>query len=82
MKPGTMSAPSPARADFPSGVEVVAGDLAEHHGIGRATMLGSWSPTSIEVALQANSIAQSTLQPAEVMCNALELTEEIRAAHP
>lgn len=42
-------------------------------------MLGGWSSTSIEAALQASSIAWTILQPAEFMCNALELAEEIRA---
>lgn len=60
-----------------NGPEIVA--LAERHGITRATVLSSWSPTGIEAALQASSIAWTFVQPAEFMCNALELTGEIRA---
>lgn len=63
--------------DLSNGPEIIA--LAEQHGINRATVLGGWAPTSIEAALLASSINWSILQPAEFMCNALELAEEIRA---
>lgn len=107
---------NPAKAEFPAGVQVVAGDLtdattlgpafdgvdgihlitfggdgsedltngaeiidlAERHGIRRATVLGGWSPTSVESALMASTIGWSILQPAEFMGNALEWAEEIR----
>ncbi|TDD13951.1 NAD(P)H-binding protein [Nonomuraea diastatica] len=106
---------TPAKADLPTGVEVVAGeltdaatlgaafegvdaihlitfggdddltngpeiiDLAARHGITRATVLGGWSPTSIESALESSAIRWTLLQPAEFMCNALEWADEIRS---
>lgn len=63
--------------DLTNGPEIIA--LAERHGVSRATVLGGWSPTSIEAALHASSIGETILQPAEFMGNALELAEEIRA---
>ncbi|MFC9976710.1 NAD(P)H-binding protein [Spirillospora sp. NPDC127200] len=106
---------TPAKADLPAGVEVVAGDLADaatlgaafegvdavhlitfggdddltngpeiidlvaRHGITRATVLGGWSPTSVESALESSTIGWTLLQPAEFMCNALEWADEIRS---
>jgi uncharacterized protein YbjT (DUF2867 family) len=106
---------TPAKADLPTGVEVVAGDLtdaatlgtafegvdaihlitfggdddltngpeiidlAARHGITRATVLGGWSPTSVESALESSAIRWTLLQPAEFMCNALEWADEIRS---
>ncbi|SCL28903.1 Uncharacterized conserved protein YbjT, contains NAD(P)-binding and DUF2867 domains [Micromonospora pallida] len=63
--------------DLTNGSEII--DLAERHGVGRATVLGGWAPTSIESALMASSISWSILQPVEFMGNALEWAEEIRA---
>ena len=62
--------------DLTNGAEII--DLAERHGVGRATVLGGWEPTSIETALQTSSIDWTLVQPAEFMGNALELAEEIR----
>ncbi|PSK82244.1 uncharacterized protein YbjT (DUF2867 family) [Murinocardiopsis flavida] len=106
---------TPAKADLPAGVEVVAGeltdattlgaafegvdvvhlvtfgggddltngpeiiDLAERHGVARASVLSGWSPTSIETALEAGSIDWTLVQPAEFMGNALEWADEIRS---
>ena len=64
-------------ADLTNGPEIVA--LAERHVVRRATVLGGWSPTSIEAALRASSIAETVVQPGEFMGNALELADEIRA---
>lgn len=64
--------------ELTNGPEIIA--LAERHGIRRATVLGGWSPTSIEAALQGSSIAWTILQPGEFMGNALELAEEIRTS--
>ncbi|MFV2019651.1 SDR family oxidoreductase [Micromonospora sp. LOL_023] len=107
---------NPAAAEFPAGVQVVAGDLtdtstlgpafegvdgvhlitfggdegqdlangseiiglAERRGIRRATVLGGWSPTSVESALMSSTIGWTILQPVEFMGNALEWAEEIR----
>lgn len=63
--------------DLSNGAEIIG--LAERHGISRATVLGGWAPTSIEAALKASSIGWTILQPAEFMCNALELAEDVRA---
>lgn len=109
---------NPVRADFPAGVEVVAGDvsdtgtlgpafagvdavhlitfggdgyadltngseivaLAELSGVQRATVLGGWSPTSIEEAVMSSSLDWTILQPKEFMGNALEWAEEIRTS--
>ena len=62
--------------DLTNGPDII--DLCERHGITRATVLGGWSATSVEAALQASSIGWSILQPAEFMCNTLELADEIR----
>ena len=65
--------------DLTNGTEIV--QLAERHGISRATVLGGWSPTSIEEALATSSISWTILQPAEFMGNALDLAPEVRASH-
>jgi hypothetical protein len=62
--------------DLANGSEIIG--LAEHHGIRRATVLGGWSPTSVESALMSSTISWSILQPVEFMGNALEWAEEIR----
>lgn len=62
--------------DLTNGPEIIR--LAERHGIGRATVLGGWSPTSVERALRSSTISWSILQPVEFMGNALEWAEEIR----
>ncbi|MCC9193303.1 NAD(P)H-binding protein [Arthrobacter sp. zg-Y916] len=64
--------------DLTNGVEIIR--LAEHAGIRRATVLGGWSPTSIEEALTASSISWTIVQPAEFMGNSLDLAPEIRAS--
>ena len=109
---------NPARAAFPDGVEVVAGDvsdtgsletaldgvdavhlitfggdgyddltngaeivtLAGRSGVRRVTVLGGWSPTSIEEAVMSSGLEWTILQPKEFMGNALEWAEEIRTA--
>ncbi|WP_369370960.1 SDR family oxidoreductase [Promicromonospora sp. Populi] len=63
-------------SDLTNGPEIVA--LAERHGIGRATVLGGWSPTSVESALMSSSIGWTILQPVEFMGNALDWADEIR----
>lgn len=64
--------------DLTNGTEIV--QLAERCGIRRATVLGGWSPTSIEEALKASSISWTIMQPAEFMGNALDLAPEVRAS--
>ncbi|MCC3273528.1 NAD(P)H-binding protein [Arthrobacter zhangbolii] len=64
--------------DLTNGAEIVR--LAERSGISRATVLGGWSPTSIEGALKASSISWTIVQPAEFMGNALDLAPEVRAS--
>lgn len=64
--------------DLTNGAEIVA--LAERSGVRRATVLGGWSPTSIESALKSSSLAWTILQPREFMGNALEWASEIRAS--
>lgn len=63
--------------ELANGTEIIA--LAEHHCITRATVLAGWAPTSIEDALESSVISWSRLQPVEVMVNALEWADEIRA---
>jgi uncharacterized protein YbjT (DUF2867 family) len=63
--------------DLSNGAEVVT--LAERHGVGRATVLGGWSPTSVEAALAASAIGWTLVRPGEFMANALEWAEEIRS---
>lgn len=63
--------------DLTNGAEII--DLAERHGIRRATVLGGWAPTSIESALQASSIDWTIAQPVEFMGNACEWAAEIHA---
>lgn len=65
--------------ELTNGSEIVA--LAERSGIRRATVLGGWSPTSIESALKSSSLAWTILQPKEFMGNALEWANEIRTNH-
>ena len=64
--------------DLTNGAEII--QLAERSGIKRATVLGGWSPTSIEEALAASSISWTLVQPAEFMGNALDLAPEVRAS--
>ena len=64
--------------DLTDGTKIV--HLAELAGIDRATVLGGWSPTTIEKALADSSISWTVLQPAEFMGNALELAPEVRAS--
>ena len=64
--------------DLTNGTEIV--QLAERSGISRATVLGGWSPTSIEEALATSSISWTIVQPAEFMGNALDLAPEVRAS--
>lgn len=64
--------------DLTNGEEIVA--LAERSGVRRATVLGGWSPTSVESALAASSLAWAILQPKEFMGNALDWAEEIRTS--
>lgn len=65
--------------DLTNGPEIVA--LAERSGIRRATVLGGWSPTSIENALQTSKLVWTILQPKEFMGNALEWANEIHATN-
>jgi uncharacterized protein YbjT (DUF2867 family) len=62
--------------DLTNGPEIVG--LAERGGVRRATVLGGWSPTSVEDALMSSRIGWTILQPVEFMANALEWAEEIR----
>jgi len=64
--------------DLTNGAEIL--HLAERAGAGRVTVLGGWSPTSIEEALKASSLDWTILQPAEFMGNALDLAPEVRAS--
>lgn len=64
-------------ADLTNGAEIV--DLAERSGVRRATVLGGWSPTSVETALMSSGIEWTILQPVEFMGNALEWVDEIRS---
>jgi uncharacterized protein YbjT (DUF2867 family) len=59
-----------------NGAEIVA--LAERSGVRRASVLGGWSPTSVESALAASTLAWTIVQPKEFMGNALEWADEIR----
>lgn len=65
-------------ADLTNGPELV--DLAERSGVRRATVLGGWSPTSVETALERSSIDRTLLQPVEFMANTLEWADELRAS--
>lgn len=62
--------------DLTNGAEILA--LAEHSGVRRATVLGGWSPTSIESALASSNLVSTILQSKEFMGNALEWANEIR----
>ncbi|WP_104104114.1 SDR family oxidoreductase [Arthrobacter sp. 08Y14] len=64
--------------ELTNGVEIV--QLAESSGVDRITVLGGWSPTSVEEALATSSISWTIVQPAEFMGNALELALEVRAS--
>ena len=64
--------------ELTNGAEII--QLAERSGISRATVLGGWSPTSIEEALAASSISWTIVQPAEFMGNALDLAPEVRTS--
>ncbi|MEV0310848.1 NAD(P)H-binding protein [Nonomuraea fuscirosea] len=63
--------------DLTNGSEII--DLAARHGVIRATVLGGWSPTSVESALEAGPIPWTLLRPVEFMANALEWADEIRS---
>ncbi|MCT2587466.1 SDR family oxidoreductase [Actinophytocola gossypii] len=63
--------------DLTNGSDLVA--LAERSGARRATVLGGWSPTSVESALAAGDLDWTIVQPKEFMGNALEWADEIRA---
>lgn len=63
--------------DLTNGPELVA--LAERNGVRRVTILGGWSPTSVEEAVTASGLEWTILQPKEFMGNALEWADEIRA---
>ena len=65
--------------DLTNGADIIA--LAERNGVQRATVLGGWSPTSIESALKSSNIDWTILQPREFMGNALEWADEIRTNH-
>jgi len=54
--------------------------LAERTGVRRSTVLGGWSPTSIERALTSSDLAWTILRPKEFMSNALEWANEIRTS--
>src|SRR5918999_4031923 len=56
--------------DLTNGSDIVA--LAERSGVQRATVLGGWSPTSIESALASSKLGWTIVQPKEFMGNALE----------
>lgn len=62
--------------DLTNGDDIIA--LAERGGARRASVLGGWSPTSVEAALEHSRIAWAVLQPREFMGNALEWAEEVR----
>ena len=66
------------REELTNGTEIV--QLAERCGIRRATVLGGWSRSGIEEALEASSISWTLVQPAEFMGNALDFAPEIRAS--
>lgn len=65
--------------ELTNGAEIVA--LAERSGVRRTTVLGGWSPTSIERSLKSSNLAWTILQPKEFMGNALEWANEIRTNH-
>ena len=64
-------------ADLANGADLV--DLAEQNGVRRATVLGGWSPTSVETELRRSSVDWTLLQPVEFMANTLEWADELKS---
>ncbi|MFC4372978.1 SDR family oxidoreductase [Nocardia halotolerans] len=62
-------------ADLTNGRDIVG--LAQRCGIGRATVLGGWSTTSVEAALRRSDLAWTRLEPVEIMYNTFDWLDEI-----
>ncbi|WP_154796319.1 SDR family oxidoreductase [Occultella kanbiaonis] len=61
--------------DLTNGTEIV--DLAERKRVRRASVLGSWSRTSVETALKGSAIGWTLLHPVEFMANTFDWADEL-----
>ncbi|TDE98882.1 NAD-dependent epimerase/dehydratase family protein [Occultella glacieicola] len=61
--------------DLTNGAELV--DLAERKKVRRASVLGSWSRTSVETALKGSAIGWTLLHPVEFMANTFDWADEL-----
>lgn len=65
-------------ADLTNGADLV--DLAERSGARRATVLGSWSSTSVDTEVQRSTMGWTLLHPVEFMANMLDWADELKAS--
>ncbi|MEU7699759.1 NmrA family NAD(P)-binding protein [Streptomyces sp. NPDC039028] len=64
-------------APLENGGELVA--MIEAAGVRRVTLLAGWSESTLEPAVRASGLAWTTVAPTEIMANALEWADEVRA---
>ncbi|SDK14555.1 NAD(P)H-binding protein [Nonomuraea jiangxiensis] len=63
-------------APLRNGQEIV--EALQAAGVRRVTLLGGWSPGTLEPALSAADLAWTSVQPTEFMANALAWAEQVR----
>ncbi|CAM3505805.1 SDR family oxidoreductase [Occultella aeris] len=62
-------------AELTNGAELIG--LAERNKVRRASVLGSWSRTSVETALKGSVIGWTLLHPVEFMANTFDWADEL-----